>query len=147
MTIDTSGEWWRGSDAEDLEEYLRGLASEEGGYGVEVFRVARCSCGANTFLLRADCDEGAAERTCAACGTRHLIGDSGYAWKEARPRKWRCVCKSDKCNIGVGFSLLEGGADVRWLYLGVRCASCWVLGCHADWKIGYSPSIHLLELV
>jgi hypothetical protein len=147
VTIDTSGKWWKGAVPEDLEEYLRGLTSQEGGKGIDAFRLSRCLCGGTTFLLRADRNEGAAERTCPACKNSHLIADSAESWGDARPRRWRCACKSDKCNVGVGFSLREGGGDVRWIYVGVRCSSCGVLGCFVDWKINYGPSLHLLDLV
>jgi hypothetical protein len=70
MTIDTSGKWWKGSTPDDLDEYLRTLAPQEIGYSLEAFRLALCSCGSNTFALRADRDEGGAERTCNAA--RHV---------------------------------------------------------------------------
>jgi hypothetical protein len=31
------------------------------------------------------------------------------------------------------------------LLVGVRCTSCGVLSSYGDWKITYSPSLHLLE--
>jgi hypothetical protein len=31
--------------------------------------------------------------------------------------------------------------------VGVRCPRCGVLGCFAGWKIGFSPSRHLLDRV
>jgi len=67
MTIDTSGKWWKGSGPDDLGEYLRALAPQEIGYALDAVRLARCACGSNTFSLRADRDEGGAERTCQAC--------------------------------------------------------------------------------
>jgi hypothetical protein len=146
MTIDTSGKWWRGTVPEDLDEYLRRLTSQDGGHPLDVFRPSQCLCGGRTFLVSADKNEGAAERTCTECQGRHLIADSAESWDDARPRKWRCVCKSDKCNVVVGFALREGGGDVRWIYVGVRCLSCGVLGCLVDWSIDYGPSLHLLDL-
>lgn len=145
MTIDTSGKWWKGSGPDDLGEYLRALTPQEIGYALDAVRLARCACGSNTFSLRADRDEGGAERTCQACGVSHLMCDSAEIWTDARPRKWRCVCKRDVGNVAVGVSLREGGDDVRWILVGVRCTSCGVLSSYGDWKVTYSPSLHLLE--
>jgi len=49
-------------------------------------------------------------------------------------------------HIGIGFSLYDDG-EIRWLYVGERCATCGILGCFAGWKIAYSPSKQLLEQV
>lgn len=49
-------------------------------------------------------------------------------------------------NVTVGFSRRDDG-EVRWVYLGLRCIEDSVLGCYADWKIDYSPSIQLLAEV
>lgn len=147
MTIDTSGTWWKGSGPEDLDEYLRAIAAQEIGCPLHVVRPARCACGSELFRLRADFDEGCAERICASCGVDHRICDSAEFWDEAEPRKWRCVCKRDIGNVAVGFSLREGGDDVRWILIGVRCASCGVLSSYGDWKIDDSPSLSLLDSV
>ncbi len=143
MTIDDRGKWWIGSEPQDLEAYLKVLT--EDGYGVQAFRLARCACGSERFELEADGNEGTARRTCAACGAQQFMCDSAEYWDEAEPEAWSCVeCKSKHANVGVGFALLESG-EVRWIYLGARCASCGILGCYADWKIDYEPSTHLME--
>ena len=148
MSIDTSGSWWVGSEPGDLQEYLVSLTSDQGGYPVERFRLAECACGSNVFRVCADPNEGVAQRICARCTASCFICDSEEFYSEADPEEWCCVkCHTRDANVGVGFSLRESQEDIRWLYLGVRCASCGVLGCFADWKIDYSPSLHLLQRV
>jgi len=145
MSIDTSSKWWTGTEPEDIEGYLREYADR--GHEVAAFRLARCACGSVEFALEADDNEGAARRTCVRCGTTHFICDSEEPWEDAEPESWACVeCKSDRANVGCWFSLRDGG-DVRWIYVGVRCAGCGILGCFADWKIDYGPSGHLLDQV
>jgi hypothetical protein len=143
MAIDKTGRWWIGSEAEDIEEYLGAYSSE--GYRSDEFRLARCKCGGPDFELWADDDEGVAKRVCSSCRAEHFICDSEEYWWESNPAQWACVeCGSDKANVGVGFSLYEDG-ELRWLYVGVRCSSCGILGCFAGWKIAYAPSRRLLE--
>ena len=92
-------------------------------------------------------DEGVARRTCVACKKPHFICDSEENWSaDLKTRKYECVtCRSKSANVGVGFSTHEDRSAVRWLYVGFRCASCGVLGCMVDWKVGYEPSLQLLD--
>jgi hypothetical protein len=147
VTIDTSGQYWTGSEPDDIHAYL--VAYRAGGYEVHETRLCQCTCGSTAFHLEADRDEGCARRTCAACGTPHLICDSGEYWADAEPESWTCGCGSDTCNVGVGFSLYEAeGADprdVRWVSVGNRCTACGTLGSFVDWKVGYGPSDGLLK--
>src|ERR1700755_3542213 len=116
MTIDTSGEWWIGSEPGDIGKYLEAYASK--GYEVHDFRLARCQCGSTTFILDADDDEGAARRTCTVCGSMHFICDSEEFWDEADPERWECVdCDTEATNVGVGFSIYPGRGGIRWLYV------------------------------
>ena len=135
MTIDTSGKWWIGSDATDLNEYLNAFSSD--GNRVDDIRLAKCRCRALDFKLWADDGEGTAQRICAVCGSQHFFCDSEEYWAESTPIEWKCVeCGSEHANIGVGFSLYDDG-EVRWLYVGERCSSCGVLG----WQLsGRSPT-------
>jgi hypothetical protein len=145
MAIDTSGKWWIGTEAGDIEGYLKAYA--EGAHDVAAFRLARCTCGSVEFTLEADDNEGAARRACTGCETAHFICDSDEAWQDAEPESWACIeCKSDRANVGCGFSLRDDG-DVRWIYVGVRCTGCGALGCFAGWKIDYGTSGHLLDEV
>jgi hypothetical protein len=146
MAIDKSGKWWIGSTPEDIGEYLD--AFSEDSYPVHEFRLARCDCGSLEFRLDACDDEGVARRICARCKKEHFICDSEESWEEAEPEQWKCVeCKSKTTNIGVGFALYDDRKNIHWLYVGQRCARCGVLGCFASWKIGYGPSLPLIDQV
>ena len=82
MAIDTSGTWWRGTEAGDLETYLVALTEDDRAVGLTVH--ARCgSCGGSEFSLRVDPDEGCAERTCATCGNVTLMLDSEDSLEDA----------------------------------------------------------------
>lgn len=145
MAIDKSGEWWVGDGPEDLKEYLE--AFSEDSYPVHEFRVARCDCGSVEFHLEASDEDGVARRACVACKRKHFICDSEENWDDAETKRWRCVeCKSKVANVGVGFSLYDDRQSIHWLYVGERCVACGVLGCAASWKIGYSPSLQLMDL-
>jgi hypothetical protein len=147
MSIDKAGKWWVGSSPEDIKEYLEAYSAPPEGYGTQAFRQAKCECGSENFELFADDDEGCAKRICGLCGSEHFICDSEEFWAESTPEKWKCVeCGSTRANIGIGFSLYDHG-EVRWLYLGERCAACGILGCFAGWKVAYAPSKQLLEQV
>jgi hypothetical protein len=144
MAIDDSGEWWVGSEPQDIAEFLKAYASK--GYEIHDFRLSRCGCGSMSFHLDADDDEGVAQRTCTACGSEHFICDSQDFWAEAEPERYSCIeCDSEVANIGVGFSIYPDRDGIRWLYIGVRCAACGMLGCFAGWKVGTSDSMSLLN--
>jgi hypothetical protein len=123
--------------------FLEAYATE--GYEVHDFRLATCECGSHSFHLEADDNEGVAKRTCSKCTRHHFLCDSEEYWEDAEPQMWKCIeCNSEDANIGVGFSLYEDDGEIRWLYVGYRCARCGVLGCFAGWKIAYAPSKQLM---
>ena len=150
MTIDKSGEYWVGSDINDMKEYLVAFA-EEDGTRIGEFRLAKCDCGNDTFLLEADRDQGMARRTCAKCKKQHFLCDSAEYWDESEPEEWSCDCPSSQTNVGIGFVFREHSTgqplDVKWIYVGCRCVKCGTLGMFVDWKIDYGPSLHLLDQV
>lgn len=144
MSIDRSGTWWRGSDAGDIDEYLRECTAD--GYPAGKIRRSACaSCGATVFGLRGDPDEGSARRTCRGCGLKAFIADSEETWADSEPRTCRCPCGGRDFEVAVAFSLRDDG-DVRWVTVGSRCTACGILGSFADWGIDYGPSGHLLAL-
>ena len=150
MTIDRSGKWWVGTEADDIQEYLRAYEAE--GYAVHETRMSKCNCGSDEFEFEADPAEGCARRICAVCGAKHMICDSEEYWDEAEPEDWECTeCGCRTCNLGAGFSLYEpqdgNDRDVRWISIGQRCTKCGTLGSFVDWKVGYGPSYQLLEQV
>src|SRR6476660_7290050 len=116
MAIDKSGKWWVGEQATDLREYLDAYSEES--YRVDEFRLSSCACGSPEFILDASDNDGVARRTCAKCNYQHFICDSEQFWDDAEPDRWRCIeCSSDKCNVGVGFSLYEDKDDIKWIYI------------------------------
>jgi hypothetical protein len=145
VAIDENGDAVRGEDAADLAEYLRDC--EAGGYRVgRVVRAVCSGCGGAVFRLRADADEGCAERTCAECDKAALMLDSEDYWDGAAPDAVRCRCGGDLFEVAAAFSLRANG-DVRWVSVGTRCIGDGHLDCPADWKIDYSPSADLLDSV
>lgn len=145
MSIDTSGQWWIGTEASDIREFLVAYAADD--YPVHEFTLAKCSCGSDVFNLEADDDEGVAKRTCVGCNSERFICDSEEFYTDAEPEELVCIeCGSRQTNIGVGFSLYDDG-NVRWLHVGVRCVGCGVLGCFTGWKVAYSPSQDLIKRV
>jgi hypothetical protein len=47
--------------------------------------------------------------------------------------------------LGIDRQAWETERADRLLAHTMRCIKCGVLGCYAEWKIDYSPSMHLLE--
>ena len=138
MSIDTSGKWWVGTNPKDIKEYVETYTSKS--YKMDEFRLAKCACGSVDFQLDADDNEGVAKRTCTKCSQQHFLCDSEEFAEEVENEHWHCECGSEATNIGVGFSLRKKGGEIRWLYVGCRCAKCGILGCFADWKIDYAFS-------
>lgn len=149
MTIDWSGPWWVGSDASDVAEYLLNLSD----FGIQDYQTSKCACSSETFRVEFDASEGCVRRKCVECASEHLICDSADALTDAGLAKFSCVCGHDTTNLGVGFALREQRRrlfrsthpEVSWIYVGVRCTECGVLGSIADWKVDYEPSSHLLD--
>jgi hypothetical protein len=109
---------------------ILGHLEKWGGY--DEFRIATCPCGANVFSLKYHDD--AAERTCAACGTVHLMCDSAEYWHQSKPVQWQCKgCGGMTANVGVGF-VIDGEGRVRWLHVGQRCARCGRLDFCTGWE-------------
>ena len=145
MSIDTSGEYWVGTEATDIAELLYAVTSEN--YRADRIAVVRCACGGDRFTLEADTDEGCAQRMCVGCKSKHLICDSGDHWDEVDPGVIECpACAGDVFEMAVAFSHRDDG-DVRWITIGARCVGCGVLGAPVDWKIDYGPTGHLYERV
>ena len=141
MTIDTSGEWWKGSNFDDLAEYIKRLTEE--GYPAGQVAQSICSCGNTTFHLLADQDQGCAQRTCVACNKIMFICDSADYWSATTPELVACPCGGTTFEIGVGFSFRTTG-DIKWITVGQRCIKCGTLASYVDWKINYGPTEHLL---
>ena len=150
MTIDKSGKFWKGTDAADLDEFVPAFAA--GGYAVERMVHSRCAeCGGTTFALRADDEEGYADRRCAACNrVVHMLDSAEYV-DDAHPEECACPCGGEEFCRGlamVDVANAEGsrmGREVKWVSIGARCARDGRLGVCADWKIDYGPTDHLFR--
>jgi len=147
VTIKKSKKWWIGSESADMHEYLKAFSANS--YPIDQFRLAQCRCSAEVFFLEADRDGGVAQRKCAGCQTSHFICDSEQFWAESEPESWYCLkCQSKSTNVGVGFVTYPDSPNaVKWIYLGVRCAECGLLGCFADWKVGEENVGHFFDQV
>jgi hypothetical protein len=152
MAIDTTGEWWTGTDAVDLAEYIGEFSGAGRGYPAE--RVIPCvcgHCGGRRFRIAVDDEAGTACRTCVGCGGTAFIADSAEAnaaryVDESEPEECACPCGGEEFEAAVGFAL-RGNGEVKWIYVGMRCVADGVLGVCADWKISYSPTGHLFGQV
>jgi len=144
MAIDKSKRYWRGSSAEDIIEYLDEYSENE----IDKIVIVKCrQCGSEVFTFKADVDEGAIEVTCTACNKKRLLLDSEKYWEKSEPKDAKCSeCKKTQCNVAVGFVHRRSG-DVKWIYIGNRCAGCGVLGSYGDWGISYAPTDEMEENV
>ena len=137
MAIDTSGEYWIGSEAADLDAYLRSY-TEDAASADKIVHAA-CLCGRSTFALLADATQGCVQRTCTTCERSHLICDSADRWGAAHPAPVRCSCGHASYEVAVSFRHRDDGS-VKWLTVGERCTHCGMLGSVANWKIDYEAS-------
>lgn len=153
MAIDETGEWWIGSEPADIQSYLILYTAAAEAYPATAYRPIRCRCGTDGF--RVERAGSVTRRTCASCGDVDFIcrsADRQLAWEgaaaEEAPESLPCVnCESDVVNIGLGFAgYPEPEVDaVKWLYVGVRCAACGVLGCFNDSKVARGPSAQVCD--
>ena len=139
MTLHKRGKHYYGDSQADIrKEVLRYSQLNE--YFAQHFADANCECGSKTFRLTLDDNEGAAIRICSGCNNEHAIGDSDDFLENASLEECVCPCGSESFEIAVGVSLYDNSEDVRWLYLGCRCAQCGLTAVYGDWKsefIGY----------
>ncbi len=103
MTIDKSGQFWKGTDERGLDEYVKELAA--GGYPVHRTVHSRCAaCGGTQFSLRVDDVEGYAERRCLGCGGFFEMLDSKLRVSDADPGDCACPCGADRQRSGPALS-------------------------------------------
>ena len=146
MALKKRGKYRYGDSQADIRvELLR--YSKTNDYLAHHFADATCQCGSKLFRLALDDDAGAAIRTCAGCKTEHPIGDSAEFLEEAELDECACPCGGEEFEITVGVSLYEDSEDVRWFYLGCRCAKCGLTAVYGDWKNEFNGSQELLSRV
>lgn len=146
MVLRKEGEWKYGDSQDDIREVILGY-SQSNGYPATEYADAVCKCGGYLFRLRIDDDQGAAVRTCDACGRVHPIGDSQAFLPGANLRECECPCGSDLFEITAGVALYPWSDDVRWLYLGCRCPECELTAIYGDWKNEYFGFRELLNRI
>ncbi|MFP2963988.1 hypothetical protein ACLEPN_41335 [Myxococcus sp. 1LA] len=127
------GKHWYGTGLEDARLEM-GRYSQLNRYPATRFHEAGCPCGAPTFTLEQDDDEGAARRTCTGCGAVQWMGDSAEYADTAELQRSECLCGAVAFQIVSGVALYEGTTDVRWLYIACFCPACELIGVYADWK-------------
>ncbi|RKH57132.1 hypothetical protein [Corallococcus aberystwythensis] len=127
------GKHWYGTGLEDARLEM-GRFSQLNGYPATRFHEASCPCGAPTFTLDQDEDEGVARRTCSGCGAVQWVGDSSEYADSAELQRSECLCGAVAFQIVSGVALYEGTKDVRWLYVACFCPACGLIGVYADWK-------------
>jgi len=162
MAIDDSGDFWYATSPKDIQSYLVTLITQDGGYVPTEFRLRKCACTSETFELWYDAEQGTAKTKCAGCGVEEYLLDSEDYWEDSEPIKFKCLSKKlscripfrATCNLMLGFAttdvLIEDELmkdELRWVYLGIRCTRCGVLGCVADWKLNEVPSRHWLDTI
>ena len=135
--IDKSREFWHGTEASDITEWLSDYIEDE---KADVKPIVCHECGSRVFTMQYDEDEGAAEVKCAKCHTKKKLLDSEDYWEDAEPIAHKCpLCKGKKHEYEIAFVRRENG-DVKWVYFGHRCVKCGVLASCVDWKIDYGPT-------
>lgn len=149
MSPTKRGKYWYGKTQADLrEELLR--YSEKNGYPIDHFADAVCKCGGRVFTLDLDDIQGVAGRICSACGDEHLMADGEEYVEDAELERRECICEKDLFEITAGVHVYRGPKEVlteevRWFYVGCRCANCGLVGCYGDWKNEHTDYRKLLE--
>jgi hypothetical protein len=151
MAIDSSGEWWTGSEPADIRDFLAAYTRLDGAYPSSMYRSIRCPCGSDRFRLERA--RSIVRRTCPACRASSFTCRDSDHWDEAVAgdvaEPYACVeCSSPEANIMIGFALYDEAPEidaVKWFYVGIRCAGCGVLGCFGDGKVGRGPAADVYD--
>jgi hypothetical protein len=147
MALRRRGKYRYGDSQADIRAEIERYATANG-YPVQHAADVACkTCRGRLFTLLVDEDQGAAARTCAACGDQVAIADSAEYLDDAELDQLACVCGAEALEVTVGVSLYAGSRDVRWLYLGCRCPGCRITGVYADWKNEHPDYRKLLRKV
>lgn len=145
MALRKTGKYHYGDDCPDIQDELRDYSDYR--YPATHFANVSCSCGATIFHVQLDDEVGAAIRICQTCGREHAIADSAEYLAEATLEECECPCDGVLFEMSVGVALYVKSADVRWLYLGLRCVRCGLVACYGDWKNEYIGYEDLLQRV
>jgi hypothetical protein len=143
---------WVGDDINDLVTHFGADPNE---YVVHQVVAAHCThCTGQVFVLETDESSTCVRRTCSQCDEATYMLDSEEHWptteEEAEASYFvECTCGSDQFETAVGFTFYDDTptSDIRWVSIAVRCTTDGLIGYCADWKIGYGPSRHLVDVV
>ncbi|WP_145260695.1 hypothetical protein [Planctomycetes bacterium Pan216] len=145
------GDYTYGDDHADLRIEMAnyGLST---GYPIDSFVDIRCACGSDGFEFHSDEEAGVAVRRCGSCRHERFMADSAGFAEEAKLTSHVCICGSSHFQLTAGVHRYRRDDDslaeeVRWTYIGCRCASCGLVGCYADWKCEHGNYETLLRLM
>lgn len=142
--ITKEGEWWTGTEAADIADFLKG--HWPGSIGRVLF--CKCDCRSEHFYLSSDENEGVAIRICAVCGNEHFIWDSEEFWHNAEPGVLECQCRNKVHELAVAVEFEEDyPGEVKRVIIGHRCLRCGLLGSNIDWPVTQAHSDQLEQLV
>jgi hypothetical protein len=137
MALIKKGKYWYGTDAntsvDDIKTEMRRY-SLQNSYEAMQFASSVCQCGSTHFKLETDEDEGAARRICVGCDAVVLMGDSAEYAADANFDNHECICDGVTFELLSGVALYANSNDVKWYYIGCKCATCSLVGVFADWK-------------
>lgn len=134
MTIDTSGDYPRGTEAADLAPFLE-VHLSGGLYPMKQAVEARCACGSLSFEVALSDNGDAARRACARCGVEVVMLDSADRWDEdADYGDCSCPCEGEVFEVAVGMAPHADGRS-HDIAVALRCVECGILGVYAEWEI------------
>jgi hypothetical protein len=132
MALRKKKQHWHGDDHADVVAFLRECSAAE--YPAEHFANAICAaCKGDTFAIQLEEGSGVV-RTCSRCKVAHPVGDSAEYLGEGELDECQCPCGEETFQLTIGVALYAESADVKWLYVGLRCVACGLIGNYGDWK-------------
>lgn len=153
MAITKRGKYSYGENQSDLRQDMA-VYSEMNKYPIDHYVDCKCECGHHLFDFYLDDVAGVAGRVCANCDKQHAMGDSTQFLDEADPEAIACFCDTEKFEITAGVHVYRDDKElnilsdhVRWLYIGLRCPTCGLLGVYGDWKNDYHPLDEFLAML
>jgi hypothetical protein len=146
MSLGSAGDFGSTNTPEEIKASIYKALDSIGGYENDEYRFAECKCGSIEFKVSVTPETWeAVKRICIKCGKQHFICDSEEFWDENLAEPLECQCSSEVWNLGAGFSLYQDSRDIRWTNVVGRCCKCGKYTIAGEWKVGYSPSEHLLD--
>jgi hypothetical protein len=136
-----------GTEVSDMKDALEWVYFDDGDFPFE-FKIAKCKCGCDEFILQEDPDrdDNAVRGICCECDEILYICDSEKRWDNRMDMNMMCGCGCGGWNVGVVLSLYEEGGEVRRITIIARCCECQHIDYVCEWDIDYTPSRHLLDM-